>query len=128
MIHQRWKNLSKRVGNNKSYVENAIVDSGLDYTAMNLKDRKANRYISNNLLGISLRSHKEDKRHNLTTDGMEQIQNMHRMVNKEGIKYLGIKNDQLAQVLDMLGIPSGLPPVRFSTEQSGFGVCCPGGR
>jgi hypothetical protein len=22
----------------------------------------------------------------------------------------------------------GLPPVRFLTEQSGFGVCCPGGR
>jgi hypothetical protein len=25
-------------------------------------------------------------------------------------------------------VESGLPPVRYSTGQSGFGVCCPGGR
>ncbi len=82
-----------------------IVDSGLNYTGMNLKDRKANKYISKNLLGISIKNHSSDKNHNLSYDALEQIRNLYLMVLQGDKEHLGIKNQQLAQVLDMIDIP-----------------------
>ena len=48
-----------------------IVDSGLNYAEMNVKDRKTNRYITNNLLGMSMRSHAKVMSHNLSHDSLE---------------------------------------------------------
>ncbi len=42
---------------------------------MNVKDRITNRYISNNLLGMSMRSHTKVKSYNLSHDASEQIGN-----------------------------------------------------
>ncbi len=82
-----------------------IVDSGLNYAEMNVKDRITNKYIINNLLGMSMRSHTKVKSHNLSHDALEQISNVYNMVKNEDEKYSGIRNDHLAQVLDMIGIP-----------------------
>ncbi len=82
-----------------------IVDSGLNYSEMNVKDRVTNRYISNNLLGMAMRSSTPNSSHNLSHDALEQIGIMYNMVKKEDEKYIGIRNDHLAQVLDMIGIP-----------------------
>ncbi len=82
-----------------------IVDSGLSYTGMNLKDRKTNKYISNNLLGLSMKNFSPNRGHNLSYDSSEQIRNLYLMVLQGDKEHLGIKNQQLAQVLDMLDIP-----------------------
>jgi hypothetical protein len=57
-----------------------IVDLGLNYAEMNVKDRITNRYITNNL---SMRSHTSVKSHNLSHDTLEQIGNMHNMLKKD---------------------------------------------
>jgi hypothetical protein len=82
-----------------------IVDSGLSYAEMNVKDRITNRYITNNLLGMSMRSYTKVKSHNLSHDALKQIGIMYNMVKNEDKKYSGIRNDHLAQILDMIGIP-----------------------
>jgi hypothetical protein len=71
------------------------VDSGLNYTGMNLKDRRTNKYISNNLLGISMKIDSSDKDHNLSYDALAQIRNLYLMVLQEDKEHLGIKNQQL---------------------------------
>jgi hypothetical protein len=81
-----------------------IVDSGLNYLEMNVKDRVTNRYITNNLLGISMRNFAPNSTHNLSHDALEQIGIMYNMVKKEDEKYLGIRNNHLAQVLDMSNV------------------------
>lgn len=82
-----------------------LVEPELNYSEMNVKDRVTNMYISNNILGMPMRGHKEKKSHNLSTDALEQIRNLYDMVRKEDEKYLGIRNDQLAHILKIINIP-----------------------
>jgi hypothetical protein len=82
-----------------------IVDSSLNYTGMNSKDRKTNKYISNNLLGLSMKSCPSKNAQNLSYDSSEQIRNLYLIVLQGDKEHLGIKNQQLAQVLDMIDIP-----------------------
>jgi hypothetical protein len=82
-----------------------LVEPELNYSEMNVKDRVTNMYISNNILGMSMRGNKENKSHNLSPDALEQIGNLYDMVMKEDEKYLGIRNDQLALILKIIDIP-----------------------
>jgi hypothetical protein len=82
-----------------------LVEPELNYSEMNVKDRVTNTYISNNILGMSMRGHKEKLSHNLSPDALEQIGNLYDMVRKEDEKYLGISNDQLAHILKIIDIP-----------------------
>lgn len=107
-----------------------IMDTGLDYKDMSLKDKFTNKHISKHILGMSLRSNSEYVWHK-SNDGMNQIQLMYNMAKKPDKNYLGIKSNQLANLLNKLMIPYinledyGCPPIEklkliYISKQCGF--------
>ncbi len=51
-----------------------------------------------------MRNFTPNSTHNLSHDALEQIGIMYNMVKKEDEKYSGIRNNHLAQVLDMSNV------------------------
>jgi len=79
-----------------------LVDTKLDYENLNTRDKITNKFIEKNLLGIKLSSKNEDKS---VSDFELELYKLYRSICTKEKKLIGVKNYQVAALLNSLAIP-----------------------
>ena len=82
-----------------------LCETHLKFSEMNVKDRKTNAFLSNNILGLSLRTKNKGIKINATHDPIQVIFNLYHLVRTDEKPFIGIKNDHIKEILDMWDIP-----------------------
>ena len=79
-----------------------VLNPNIDYSTMNVKDRKTNRYISNNILGMPLRG---SMSHKHSDDSLQELLKMYSKFKTNDKIYFAINSAQLKSLLDLVDIP-----------------------
>ena len=109
--------------------QTVLCDTSLIKSEMNLKDRKTNDFLANNILGMSMGTYDLDIKHRMTDDAAQMILILYEKVHTEARPVVAIKNDQLKEILDDWGIPYidiscyGCPNIKKLKQQCNAKIC-----
>src|SRR5882757_7975295 len=85
--------------------QTVLCDTSLLKSQMNLKDRKTNNFLANNILGMSMGTYDLDIKANITDDAEQMILILYEKVHTDARPVVAIKNEKLCEILDDWGIP-----------------------
>ena len=87
------------------FKQSRLLNTGLSYKIMTAKDRRANNYVSNNLLGLSFGNTNNYGLNWFIDDANQVISAMYGSAKTENRQYVAIKNHQMITTLEKCSIP-----------------------